>query len=503
MLATWVPHYLGWPWWPDLDTFAASAICWEGGLSPYRDLAGYSFPGPIYLFYGIHAAVGAGTTWAIYAVDAAMVVGLVLMLSAWSRRRFDRWWPGLVGGAAVLAIYTDLNFSLVAQRDWQATCLVVLALLGPTTWPGRPGRVFSALAIAGALTFRPHVVLFGPALLIAVVEGERSRGADARPGAGAIEWGILTILLSILSFAPLILHEILDDLVRNLKLATYGSHYSRATPEGMIAEVVRQFVQPGWLVVPLSVALLAGTTRVAIRREAIIWLTTAACVLLYKPLHPRAHDYLDLPRWIVWSVLLALLAAILESIPWRSPRHRLVASIAVLATAVPSKPDFCNPRAAFTAIASAWGSESGGGIDRVPPGYVHHDPHYEVARYPWADYRRALEHLRDEVGPSTSVANLLGYQLAAAGATGHRPVFRNESGLLWKSQVGWEDGAFVEMLEAEANSVVIWAPGREGPEPGLISPVLVDCVRRLYEPDRRFGVIEVWRRAGDGGHRPR
>ena len=502
MLATWVPHYLGWPWWPDLDTFAASAVCWAQGIRPYRDLAGYSFPGPIYMFYGLNATFGAGETWPIYAVDAGMVIALVLVLATWSRRRFGRWWPGLVGGASVLGIYTDLNFSLVAQRDWQTTCLVVLALVSPTTLPGRPGRVISALAIALASTFRPHVVLFGPALLLSVIEGERCREDRSRPWAVTIEWGVLSVLLTVLAFSPLIVQGLLDDLIRNLRLASYGSHYSRATPEGMVAEVVRQLSKPGWLAIPLSVALLAGTSWEAIRREAIIWLTAAACVLLYKPLHPRAHDYLDLPRWVVWSVLLALLAAIVVTLPWRSPRLRLAASIAVLAVAVPEKPAFCNPRAAFSAVASALGAQIEGESDDAPPGYIHHDSHYDVALYPWDDYRRALDHLRDEVSASTSVANLMGYQLAAAGATGHRPVFRNESGLLWKTQVGWNEEVFIEMLESEPDSVVVWSPAVEGPEPGLVSPLLIDCVQRLYQPDHRFGVIEVWRRQQGPGDDP-
>ncbi len=50
-LATWVPHYLFWPWYRDSDTFAILAQSWDAGILPYRDIRGYNFPGAIYLFW--------------------------------------------------------------------------------------------------------------------------------------------------------------------------------------------------------------------------------------------------------------------------------------------------------------------------------------------------------------------------------------------------------------------------------------------------------------------
>ena len=44
-LATWIPHYLTWPWWPDHDTNAAMALGWEAGVLPYRDVRAFAFPG--------------------------------------------------------------------------------------------------------------------------------------------------------------------------------------------------------------------------------------------------------------------------------------------------------------------------------------------------------------------------------------------------------------------------------------------------------------------------
>src|SRR5579883_3113743 len=37
-LATWMPHYLTWPWARDVDTFATLAQSWDAGIRPYRDI---------------------------------------------------------------------------------------------------------------------------------------------------------------------------------------------------------------------------------------------------------------------------------------------------------------------------------------------------------------------------------------------------------------------------------------------------------------------------------
>jgi hypothetical protein len=491
MMATWVPHYLGWPWWPDLDTNAAMALSWSRGELPYRDMTAFAFPGQIYLFRGLIAAFGPGTTWPIYALDAAMLAGLGLMMVVWSRRRFGAFWPGMVGASGLIAHHAGLNFSLVAQRDWQAAALVCIGLLASTTWKGRAGLVASALATAAALTFRPHVIVFLPALIAAAIDSSGGRHGFR----AALSWGLLVATGLVLAFLPLITQGIFDDFVRGVRLAGYGGGYSRATPRAMVAAVVRQATELRWVALPVIVLLLLGSASEAIRRESRIWLLAALGVLFYKPLHPFPHDYLDQPRWVVWSVLLGLVAAAV--IGWLDlpSRIRLAAALGILAAAVPEKPAYCNTRAALSAVL---------GKDQVPPGYAHHMTAYQAGLYPWDDYRRALDFLRNDLDPETRVANLLGYQLATVGASGRLPVFRNESGLLWKSQVGWEDRVFIDQLKAERDSVVVWSPGDEGPEPGLVSAPLIDLVRRWYEPAVRFGVIEVWRRRPEPRvHRPR
>lgn len=484
MLASWVPHYLTWPWWPDLDTNATMALAWSEGIRPYRDFSAFAFPGQILLFRGLIAVFGPGKTWPIYALDAAMVAGLGLLLMHWSRRHFEGVWPGLVGFVALLGYLTNLNFSLVAQRDWQAMWFIAVALLSLTTWPGRWGRVASALATAAALTFRPHVIVFAPALLWAVVESDRENVRLS-----IVQWIALVTGGVVLAFSPLIIQGVFDDFLRGVRLASYGSRYNRATPFGIIAGVVRQATELRWLALPLVLGFLANASGRTIHREARIWLLAAIGVLWYKPLHPFPHDYLDHPRWVVWSVILGLIAASLRRRADLSGQIRLALAVVVLAAAVPAKPAFCDARAALAAIGNRYAQHAS-----APPGYVHHMTAYQAKLYPWGDYQAAIDHLRTELRASTTVANLLSYQLSAVGVAGRLPVFRNESGFLWKSQVGWDDQVFLDQLEAAVDSVVIWSPGLEGPEPDLLSPAMAEAVRRWYEPDQSFGNIEIWKR---------
>src|SRR5262249_20637324 len=87
-LATWVPHYLTWPWFADHDVFATMALGWDHGQLPYRDLAGNNFPGTVYIFWLIGKLFGWGRTVPFYALDAIFVLVLGALLLLWSRVRF-------------------------------------------------------------------------------------------------------------------------------------------------------------------------------------------------------------------------------------------------------------------------------------------------------------------------------------------------------------------------------------------------------------------------------
>ena len=61
-LATWIPHFLTWPFFVDHDVFSTLAFGWDSGLHPYRDLRGDNFPGTIYQFWAVGKLFGWGRT---------------------------------------------------------------------------------------------------------------------------------------------------------------------------------------------------------------------------------------------------------------------------------------------------------------------------------------------------------------------------------------------------------------------------------------------------------
>ena len=75
-----------------------------------------------------------------------------------------------------------------------------------------------------------------------------------------------------------------------------------------------------------------------------------------------------------------------------------------------------------------------------------------------------------------------------------RSVFPAES-ITWLRMVRRDDEAmFAEALERAEDALVIWVPGEIGPDPTFRVDLLDAVVRRKFQLERRFGVIEVWRR---------
>ena len=153
MLASWVPQYLTWPWWNDLDHFATFAMAWDSGLRPYRDLPSFQFPGEYYLYWAVGKACGWGRT----APDLRR-----RRLGPGRARRGD----GRVGPAAVRA--------RLAGRG--GLRLVPLLLSQPGHPPGRPARLARGLP-RGPRALRRRVR----------PRPRRPRGVGAGPGGGVLD----------------------------------------------------------------------------------------------------------------------------------------------------------------------------------------------------------------------------------------------------------------------------------------------------------------------------
>ncbi|WZP00009.1 hypothetical protein EP7_001626 [Isosphaeraceae bacterium EP7] len=493
LLATWIPHYLTWPWWPDLDTYATMARQWELGLVPYRETIAFNFPGQIYLFRILGATVGWGRTHWIYAVDAGLLVAFGLVLAAWSKRVLGRALPGLIGYVGFLGYYLGLDISAVAQRDWHGPVLSLSGVLLAQASGSKVARLVSALLFAAGVVFRPHVVLFLPALALALDERARDPGEPLRRTIGPLlGWSIIFGLALLAAFAPLMLAGAFPDFIRGVRLAGYGGTYSRSSGGVVLAEFARELSQPRLMVVPALVVLLGRAADRGMRRSTLTWLVLMGATLWYRPLCPMQHAYLDLPLRLTWAVGLAYVSALVLRAR-ATPALRMATLLLMLALVLPARPANCGVRASLRAVASMMRGEEPA---ETPPGALALFAPGRPDGLDWPDYRATLDHLRRSVPPDVRVANLLMPFVGLDGPTGHPSPFTNEAGLIWLNLVHASDEPrLVADLElADESSLVVWVPVAVIGNAYFQAPELTRAVRRLYEPDRAFGRIEVWRR---------
>ena len=495
LLIGWMPHYLTWPWSRDPETWAVIAQSWDHGILPYRDIRAFNFPGVIYLAWILGKVFGWGHTVPLYAFDAGCLVLLGVVLAAWSRRRLGGTVPGLIGYLAFLYFYLNLQYDLVAQRDWHTALLLCLGLLLMQAWPGRLTRLASAITAALALVMRPHAVLFLPAYCWEVAQGVDVSAPGRFRGVRAVAvWCLWFGVFVAMAFGPLVLAGIVDDFVRGLGVTAYGGAHNKAS----LADAIRAFADQfkSWRIdIPLIVTLLlAAGPRTSLSRIARTWSWVWLGVLFYFPIHPAHHLYLRLPILLVSSITWALAVSWLLS-SRRIARPLLVFAIMLLIYEImPSLPWMCN----YIESVRALGPLLRNGIPtRRPVGCLRP---FQVVSGPsarWTNYRALLMYIRSETSPRTLVANLL-YRYpyeTINGPTGHLSPFRAESGICWMTQVDLDlDSEFAQSLIDSPDSVVVWYPRVLLPDPRLELTQVRAVIPRYYEPAAKFGYYEVWRR---------
>jgi hypothetical protein len=497
--ALWVPGYLTWPLWADHDVFGSAALSWSRGIKPYRVFQCNNFPGTIYLFWIVGKLFGWGRSTSFLALDAGFVVMFGILFLTWSKRCFGRAMPGLVGLATLFSYYFSLDYSQTAQRDWHGPLFAAASILIAQAWPGRHvGRSISALVFAIGFGIRPHVVLFVPAIWYSIASGTAARyeaAPDAARGAGRamralLEWCVICGLGLAALFAPLFVAGTFGNFLASLRQVGPGSYYSQLSPGEFIGRMVSQLLPLKIWLVPALIVFVGGRRKPE-QYLSHAWLLAFACVLFYRPLNRMPHAYLAHPLALTSSVLVAVLAGRLVNWMTVPAAARLCAILLVLGLNVSLKPRFCNPTGARNAIAEL---RAGTLPVLAPAGYV---PNPEVpasARYAWADYRAALEYLRSSTTPETPIANALKHVPALNTTLGRPTPFPAES-IAWLLIMGNADeDEFAAALRRAQTAVVVWAPG-ERDAPGLVKiPLLTRAIETLYELDRRFGPIEVWRR---------
>jgi hypothetical protein len=500
-LAGWVPHYLTWPLWPDHDQFAVSAQAWDAGRLPYRDLPDFDFPAPIYQFWLVGKVFGWGHPAPFLAADVMLILVLGVMLVTWSRRRHGGATPGLIGFLIFLSFYLSLNYSQTAQRDWHSSLCVVLGLLALEAWPGRASRLFSAAMLGTALAFRPQAVLFIPALVSGLFEDDMGPVSPRNVWKRLLTWSAASGVAVFMAFGPLIAAGVFDDLVRSLRVASYGGSYNRVTRESFLDSL-----GSGLSHLPTAFAMVATAVLAVMPgercRTARTWALAMVAAVIYKPLSPIQHRYLGQPAILVGAVSIAFLVGSLLRTSTFRPALKAFAAAVILAHCVPwSIPEYVRPLHCLRLLEAL---ARGEGPPGVPPGcdwFIRPKTH-RSAHYTWEDYCGVLDYLRRTTTEQTPVANLLRHHPYPAinGMVGRDSPFPAAGGVLW---IYWiapgDEDRFVESLERSGDCVAVWVPNEENIAGVLRLERIERTIRRLFRPEARFGKIEVWRRVPAGG----
>jgi hypothetical protein len=473
MFLTWAPHYLTWPWWPDVDIFALAAQWWDVGVRPYRDTYQFDFPGPIYLAWLLGKAAGWGRTVPYQAFDAACLVALGVAMALWSRALFGGALAGLIGYLGFVVYYLSLDYARAGQRDWFTALFVVLGLMAAQARPGRSGRVASALAFALALAYRPYAVLFLPALLSAAEEGARRPGEPWRRAVLPMaEWVAAAAVFVALAFAPLAACGILDDFLRSLRHLRPGGLYYRNSAGSFVARLAASCLDLRYLTALAVCAgvALAGPAR--LRRSARTWTAALLGVALYLPLGPVYHGYLHHPILLTTAAAAAFGLGAVLGLTRLTPAARLLIAAVALAAAVPAVPRFCSVGRSAEAVAAL--------ARGVPParsplgsdGALPCKERVSETFYNWEDYCRLLDHLRKTTTPRTLVANVLRRSPFPPlnGPLGRLSPFPSPQGVTWMYWQG--DGLEPEYVRglAKARDAVRRLGPRRARPPGGVGP---------------------------------
>jgi hypothetical protein len=510
-LLTWLPHYMYWPWCRDTDTFALLAQEWDSGVLPYRDIRALNFPGHIYLHWILGKLFGWGHTGLFYALDATALLFLGAVVIAWSQRCLGLLLPGTAAYLIFLAYYLDISFETVGQRDWHASLCVTLGLLLLEAWPGRRARWLSALLAAMAFTIRPHVVLFLPAILVAVMSGDVATRAalpadiaritPKRTILRAVEWICAFGVFVAVGFAPLLLFGLLDDLVRGLGILRRGGPYGDATSARSVWILWEEMRQPKTWALGIGLLLLSVVSRDRdLKVMARTWLLALAGALVYRPIHPLDHGYLITPLALVGAVAWAIPIAwvVRAAIAARHIGPTLLPGVLgillIVYESIPMRlPGNCSLRVSIDSIRAA----AAGGWPEVPPGaWMWYGS--KRSTYKWDTYCRMLKYVREKTGPKTIVANVLKNPPfpSVNGATGRRSPFRVDSGVpwMWVAAEDLDESFARELQRVGRDSIVVWSPQEDNELHLLRLRRLTSVIMDRYAPEARFGSLEVWRR---------
>jgi hypothetical protein len=307
-----------------------------------------------------------------------------------------------------------------------------------------------------------------------------------------LEWFVWLGVFSALAFAPVAAAGITEDLIRGVRLAAYGGPYSTASPAGAITRFLDQLRDWRTDVALAATLLLATCSAGRLGPMARTWSLAWLGVLVYRPLHPVDHGYLMHPLILVRSITWALCISWVFSLHWLLRPVRVVAVALLAYELVPVNPAMCDLGSSARAVGFLIRRE----MPDVPPlGCVHTFAQGGPTR--WESYRGVLGYLRQATSPRTFVANVLNRipWESVNGPAGRLSPLRYDGGLAWLSWVRLDlDPEFAEDLLKTTDAVVVWEPRQDDVDPAMRVERVIAVIRKHFEPEARFGKVEVWRR---------
>jgi hypothetical protein len=283
-------------------------------------------------------------------------------------------------------------------------------------------------------------------------------------------------------------------MIRGVSANAMGSYHNDRTFQSIYKSIYYELCMPQYGVVFGGLCVLGLISRRGERMERMAILAMFAGAIVYRPISPFQHAYLEHPIRLAWSTAIVGLFGWAYSSRRVPPIARWLLVAVVLPIGVPKWPAAVDLWASWRALpALARGELS----EEAPPGVRHYLGMDRRKFYNWPDYREAVLYLERETELATRVAVLIRDHPhpAFTGAVGRAPVFRGESGILWLYWgAGRTEADYVEDLRRVRDSVVVWAPDEKIEDERLRLEILTAEIRRLYEPAARFGRIEIWRR---------
>jgi hypothetical protein len=148
-------HLLHYQYGRDQGIYAVVGEAVLGGDFPYRDAWDFKPPG-IYFVYALARALFGGSVAAIRVLEALAVSSMVVAFALFSRRHTASLATGIVGGAAAVLTYVQMEFWHTGQPESFGAVALAWALVCSTYEPDRSGRrpglkQGTAWALAGAL----------------------------------------------------------------------------------------------------------------------------------------------------------------------------------------------------------------------------------------------------------------------------------------------------------------------------------------------------------------